>query len=345
MSSPPRSADPPGFDIGELTSGLPASVHPLLAFGGVLLWAWLATRGRPGRSLTAGMVTLSFGAIGVALAPSMPSLLAFVVLIGAGFGVLANGMNTIFPRDDHPRAAVRVGWMHGAFGAGAVLLPLALSLLGYRTAFLLVGLLGFAAVPLLRTTTAPAHGLVGTPGARTGRRSLLWFGLLFATYVGMEAATHTWLATYVEFRGATEGAAARWTSAYWLLFTLGRFAFAPLLGHVAPGRLVRTALPVIVLLLLLAAVPVLAPFALAGAGLAMAPIFPTAMVWLARGLPGAGGATTVAVLAAMTGATASPFLVGGLATASGLETIPIGLAAFAMSCAVAADRVRAQVGD
>jgi len=333
------------FEVTELTSGLPASVHPLLAFAGVLSWVWVVGRVGPGPSLSAGMVVLSCGAIGVALAPSMPAVLGAVILIGAGFGVLANGMNTVFPRDSHPRTAVRVGWMHGAFGAGAVLLPLVFSLLGYRAAFLLVGVLGFAAVPLLHTTSGPTTTTLVTSPPRTSRRTLIWFGLLFATYVGMEAATHTWMATYIEFRGATERAAAQWTSGYWLLFTIGRFAFAPLLGRLAPGRLVRMVLPVVVALLLLAMIPAIAPYAMAAAGLAMAPIFPAGMVWLARALPEAGGATTVAVLAAMAGASVSPFLVGSLATAAGTASIPAGLVLLATGCGVVAHQVRNHVGD
>lgn len=333
------------FEVDELTSGLPASVHPLLAFAGVLLWVRVVTRLGPGRSLTAGMMTLSCGAIGVALAPSMAAVLGSVILLGAGFGVLANGMNTVFPRDAHPRTAVRVGWMHGTFGAGAVLLPLTLSLLGYRVAFLLVGVLGLAAVPLLRTTTRPPATSIAVAPVRTSRDGLIAFGLLFATYVGVEAATTTWMATYLEFRGATEGGAARWTSGFWLLFTLGRFGFAPLLVRFAPGRLVRMVLPVVVAALLLATIPPIAPFAMVVAGLTMAPIFPTAMVWLARALPGAEGATTVAVLAAMTGASLSPLLVGWVVTVAGTATIPAVLAVLATLCAVVAHQLRRRVGD
>lgn len=331
------------FEVDEFTSGLPASVHPLVAVVGVLTWMTLSRRVRPGPLLAGGAVLLGAGALGIIFATGMAAVLSWVLAIGVGFGLLANGMNSVYPRDTGPRSATIVGWMHGAFGAGAVALPLLLSVAGHRAAYLSLAVFGLVAVPLMWPTSAPS-----APPAdarpRTSRRSLLLFALLFGAYVAVEASTATWLATYLEHLGWSEAAGARWTSVFWLLFAAGRFVFAPLAGLFAPGRLVRVLLPSAALLLVAATYAPIAPVALVAAGLCMAPVFPTAMIWLPRVLPGAGGATTLAMLAAMGGATIGPGSVGAVASRFGLSTIPVLLGTLAAGATLIAVRAGNDVG-
>jgi MFS transporter, FHS family, glucose/mannose:H+ symporter len=317
------------FGVDEFTSGLPASIHPFVAVAGVLVWVWLSRRIRPGVLLAVGALGVGTGAAGVAVASGMLVVLAWVLGIGAGFGMLANGMNTVYPRDTSPRAAVTVARMHGAFGAGAVLLPFVLAATGYRTAFLVVAALALVAAPLMAGTPAPPIPPRTGHVPRPERAALVGFGALFACYVGVEAATATWLATYLEFRGWSAPAAARWTSAFWLLFTLGRLVFAPLLARHQPGRIVRSLLLVTVLALLAASLPPLAPVGLLVAGLTMAPVFPSGMVWLPRALPSAAGAVTVVIMSAMVGATLAPMAVGAIGSQLGLAAIPPALALLA----------------
>jgi MFS transporter, FHS family, glucose/mannose:H+ symporter len=325
------------FGVEEFTSGLPASVHPFLALVGVLLWAALSGRVRPGRLMGAGGVALAVGALGVAFAPSMLGVLAWVLFIGLGFGLLSNAMNTIYPRDTGPRTPVTVGRMHGAFGLGAVVMPLVLATGGYVTAYLVVGGLAMVAVPLIaRTGAPPVSSRVGSTADVDLRRTVWFFALLFGCYVATEAATATWLATHLEGLGWGEAAAARWTSAFWLVFTVGRFAVAPLAQRVPPGRLVGLAMPSAAACLLLASVPPLAPYALVGAGLCAAPVFPSAMVWLARAVPAARNGTTAAMVAATVGATVGPALTGGASTLFGRGSIPPTLALLATSTALVA---------
>lgn len=331
------------FEVDEFTSGLPASLHPMVAVAGALTWMWLGHRVRPGPLLAVGSALMALGTAGVAWAPGMWAVLGWVVLLGVGFGVLANGMNSVYPRDTGPRSATIVGWMHGAFGAGAVLLPLVLSVAGHRTAYLSLAVLGVVAVPLMWTTTAPpVRARDGQP--RTPRAALFAFALLFGMYVAVEASTAAWLATYLEHLGWGEAAGARWTSAFWFLFAAGRFVFAPLADHFAPGRLVRVLLPVAALLLLASNLGVIAPYALVAAGLCMAPVFPTAMIWLPRALPAAHGATTWAILAAMGGATIGPATVGAIGSSAGLGTIPFVLAAMALIATILAVRTGRKLG-
>jgi MFS transporter, FHS family, glucose/mannose:H+ symporter len=334
------------FGVEAFTSGLPASIHPFLSLVGVLLWAALAGRIRPGRLMAFAGLALAVGAAGVAVAPTMGAVMAWVVLVGLGFGLLSNAMNSIYPRDTGPRTPVVIARMHGAFGAGAVLLPFVLAAGGYVTAYLLAAALAVVAVPLLaRTPPAPDLAEPGTRADGGTRRAVTWFAVLFACYVATEAATATWIATHLQHRGWSEPAAARWTSAFWLLFTAARFAVAPLAQRIAPGRLVRLALPGAAVLLLLASVPVLAPYALVGAGLFIAPTFPSSMVWLVRSVPTARNGTTAAMVAATVGATAGPALTGGTSTFLGAGSIPATLAVLAGTAALVAHQLARRVGD
>ncbi|MFA9446518.1 sugar MFS transporter [Egicoccus sp. AB-alg6-2] len=332
------------FEVSEFTSGLPASVHPLAALVGVLGWAAATRRGVSARLLAAGAGVLAIGAVALAAAPSMALVLATAVLVGVGFGVLSNGMNSVYPRDTGPRTPTVVVCMHGVFGVGAVTLPLVLSLVGHRVAFLVVGMLALLAIVPMAATATPPAAAIDLRGSPTPRRHVLAFSLVFGTYVAVEAATATWLATYVEFRGWDQGAAARWTSGFWLAITGGRFLFALVLHRIRPGRLVQIVLPLAAVALGLASVPRLAPYALVAAGLFFAPVFPTAMVWLPRALPDAQGATTAAILAAIIGASLSPFLVGLVGSLIGLAAIPVALALLALLAAVVARTVGTRLG-
>jgi MFS transporter, FHS family, glucose/mannose:H+ symporter len=333
------------FEVETFSSGLPASVHPFLSLVGVLLWAGLSRRLRPGPFMAVAAGTLGVGAFGVAVAPSMAAVLSWVVLIGLGFGVLSNAMNSIYPRDTGPRTAVTMGRLHGAFGVGAVLTPLVLAWGGYTTAYLVVAVLAVAAMPLLARTPAPP-ALPAPTGEAAGavRRSVWWFAALFGCYVATEAATGAWLATHLQGVGWSEPAAARWTSAFWLVFTVGRFAVAPLALRIPPGRLVRVAMPGAAVMLLLASVPVLAPYALVAAGVFAAPVFPSAMVWLVRAAPSARNGTTAAMIAGTIGATLGPAAVGATSALVGGNSIPITLALLAMSAGLVAAHVAHRSG-
>jgi MFS transporter, FHS family, glucose/mannose:H+ symporter len=275
----------------------------------------------------------------------MAGVLAWVVLVGLGFGLLSDAMNSIYPRMTGPRTAVTVGRMHGAFGVGAVIMPLVLAAGGYVTAFLVVGTLALVAVPLLaRTTAAPARPATAPVALDDVRRSVWGFALLFGCYVATESATAAWIATHLQGVGWGEASAARWTAAFWLVFTAGRFAVAPLAKRIPPGRLVRLAMPGAAVMLLLASVPVLAPYAFVGAGLFVSPVFPSAMVWLARAVPTARNGTTAAMVAATAGATLGPAVTGGAGSLAGRASIPVTLAALAASAGIVADRLVRRVG-
>jgi FHS family glucose/mannose:H+ symporter-like MFS transporter len=172
-------------------------------------------------------------------------------------------------------------------------------------------------------------GMVTPPrtGAAAGRLhfggALLAFSLVYFLYGGLETASGGWIATHLLSVGAGTAAAAGVTSAFWAALAVGRVLAAPLSLRLAPGAFVAGSLALAMVALALAGVPSLAPLAYPLAGLGLAPVYPTALVWLSRRV---GPETIpVAVAASFLGGAAFPPLVGALISASGTVALPVTL--------------------
>jgi fucose permease len=87
--------------------------------------------------------------------------------------------------------------------------------------------------------------------------------------------------------------------------------------------------------LLLASVRELAPYAYAGVGLFIAPIFPTALPWLHRAAPGARRAGALVIAASMIGGVAAGPALGRAIEWSGVRAVPLLLSAVSALCLVA----------
>jgi len=92
---------------------------------------------------------------------------------------------------------------------------------------------------------------------------------------------------------------------YWLMMTVGRFLVAPLALRHSAQTIITVSCAGMTACLLLAAVPGLAPYAYAGVGLFIAPIFPTGLPWLNRAAPHARRAGALVIAASMAGGVAA----------------------------------------
>jgi len=91
----------------------------------------------------------------------------------------------------------------------------------------------------------------------------------------------------------------------------------------------------------LAAIPVLAPYAYLGVGLAIAPIFPTGLAWLAERVPGSQAAGAWVIAASMVGGVAFPPLLGAAFESAGAGSVPLLLAVLSAVCVALALACRA----
>ncbi|MEU1668205.1 MFS transporter [Streptomyces sparsogenes] len=172
--------------------------------------------------------------------------------------------------------------------------------------------------------------------ARARSRSLATvlgaFVLLYVLHVGIEAGVGGWEPTHLETVGYGATAAASATSVYWLMMTVGRFLVVPLALRRSARSIIVVSCAGMTACLLLAAVPALAPYAYAGVGLFIAPIFPTGLPWLNAAAPRARRAGALVIAASMAGGVAAGPALGKAIELSGIRAVPLILAAVSAVC-------------
>lgn len=239
---------------------------------------------------------MALGAAGFALAPNWPTALTAALLALLGFGGIDYGLNQLFAVGFGHRSTAMLNILNAHFGVGAILGPALVGMVGsghYPAVFL-----GFALVtlPLLLCLKGvqdraprPSDSAPDTSGtlSRSLASVLCVFVALYVLHVGIEAGVGGWEPTHLETVGYGAGAAATATSVYWLMMTVGRFLVAPIALRFSAQAIITVSCAGMTVCLLLASVRELAPFAYAGVGLFIAPIFPTGLPWLHRAAPGA----------------------------------------------------------
>ncbi|MDX3645712.1 MFS transporter [Streptomyces sp. MB09-02B] len=346
-------------DLSPSAAGLGLSAHFIGGVFGVLLFDRLFGRMGNRRLLGASYLLMALGAAGFALAPSWPAGLAAALLAGLGFGGIDYGLNQLFAVGFGHRSTAMLNILNAHFGIGAILGPALVAAVGaehYPALFL-----AFAAanVPLLlclrgvrdqapqpasaATAATAASDVAGAPGPVAGGsvlgRSLgsvlAVFVTLYVLHVGIEAGVGGWEPTHLETVGYGAGAAATATSVYWLMMTVGRFLVAPLALRHSPQTIITVSCAGMTVCLLLASVPSLAPYAYAGVGLFIAPIFPTGLPWLNAAAPRARRAGALVIAASMFGGVAAGPALGKVIEWSGVRAVPLLLGAVSAVCLAA----------
>ena len=322
-----------GVDVGG--SALVLSAHFAGAMTGIAWWG-LERRLAARTWLRAATALLVAGAAGIAFAPTWPVVLAAAFGLGVGFGVVVVEINVLLADAFGERAPAMLNLLGATFGAGAVVGPLAVAATGgYRLPFCAMALLAVVALSLTRdlpgaAPAPPEPGRDRPPSGLVGG-----FVALCALYVGTESGVGGWETTSLLAGGIGAAAAATWTAGYWAAITTGRLLAIPLALRVAPPVLVAAALLAAAAGLGLAHLPGLAPAAYTLTGLALGPVFPTALAWLALAAPGARGTTAMVFAAANLGGVIVPVAIGRLVDASTPAVIPTSVLAVVLACLAA----------
>jgi fucose permease len=233
--------------------------------------------------------------------------------------------------------------LNAHFGVGAILGPALIGVVGaghYPAVFL-----GFALVnlPLLlclkgvRDRAPQPSGTADSPDAlgRSLAAVLSVFVALYVLHVGIEAGVGGWEPTHLQTVGYGAGVAATATSVYWLMMTVGRFLVAPIALRFSAQAIITVSCAGMTVCLLLASVRELAPYAYAGVGLFIAPIFPTGLPWLHRAAPGARRAGALVIAASMIGGVAAGPALGKAIEWSGIRAVPLLLSGVSALCLAA----------
>ncbi|NEA67901.1 MFS transporter [Streptomyces sp. SID12488] len=333
------------FGLSPSAAGLGLSAHFAGGVVGVLLFDRLYVRLGNRRILGSSYLLMAAGAAGFALAPNWPVALAAALLAGLGFGGIDYGLNQLFAVGFGKRSTAMLNILNAHFGVGAILGPALIGAVGaehYPAVFLAFSLANLPLLLCLRGVREHVPQLApesGRPGGQVLARSLGSvlgvFVTLYVLHVGIEAGVGGWEPTHLETVGYGATAAATATSVYWLMMTVGRFLVAPLALRFSPQSIIAVSCAGMTVCLLLAAVPGLAPYAYAGVGLFIAPIFPTGLPWLNRAAPRARRAGAVVIAASMAGGVAAGPALGKAIEWSGVRAVPLLLCGVSALCLAA----------
>jgi len=312
------------FGVSLPVAGSTISIH----FGGALIGVLVAMRameklsGRLPVMVATGVVSLA--CLAIAVAPTWPAFVVAVFVMGLGCGVLVLGLNQLVAFSEGSRRTALLNALNGAYSAGAVTGPILVAALAGEHFSLLY--IGGAAVALALIPVA--FGISGRLPVSTGRPGrpemlVLVFVVAFVLYVAVENGTGGWMTSHLESAGLPSRDAAAYTSGFWLALVTGRLLMTLVPSRVPASAIVLVGSAVAAVSLFAASVGAVAPWAYLVTGLAIAPIFPTGLLWLARLRPGDSRATSWLFPAASLGGVAGPGAIGLVIAGFGVGWAPV----------------------
>ncbi|MFE5581305.1 MFS transporter [Kitasatospora sp. NPDC056531] len=336
------------FRLSPAAAGLGLSAHFVGGVVGVLLFDRLFGRIGNRRILGVSYLLMAVGTAGFALAPGWPLALATALLAGLGFGGVDYGLNQLFAVGFGRRSTAMLNILNAHFGIGAVLGPALVGTVGadhYPALFLVFAAANLPLLLCLRgvhdRTPQQARGgsgtdeVAGSALSRSLGSVLAVFVTLYVLHVGIEAGVGGWEPTHLETVGYGAGFAATATSVYWLMMTVGRFLVAPITLRFSAESIIAVSCAGMTACLVLAAVPGIAPYAYAGVGLFIAPIFPTGLPWLNRAAPRARRAGALVIASSMVGGVVAGPALGKAIESLGVRSVPLVLGAVSALCLTA----------
>jgi len=319
------------FGVSLPAAGATISVHFGGGLAGVLVAMITLTRRRARDTFAGGLAVGGLGCAVVAFAPSWPLFLAGIAVIGFGYGTLIIGLNQLVAYSAGRRRTALLNGLNGAYSGGAVIGPILVAAFAGAHFSLLFVLAAVASVALV----APALGVSGRLPVDAGapRRPGLLVGIFivaFVFYVAIEVGAAGWMASHLESTGLSPTAAATATSGFFLALVSGRLLSTLIPASVPEWAVVLGGCGVATVSLIVASISPIAPIAYFVTGLALAPIFPTGIAWLARLRPGDSRATSWLFPAASIGGTLGPAAIGVVIGQFGLSWTPAVLAVIAV---------------
>jgi len=276
--------------------------------------------------LLLGLALIVVALLGLRTAGGYGAIAGMMFTLGVGGGIVVVGANNMPPHI--PVGALSTAGVYNLlnlfFGLGGLVTPLvAARLFQNNSARLLVFASGLTGVTLAvhALTEMPAGptgfqvsqvvGLLGEPG-------LLALAFLLFLYVAAEVGVWNWLARHLIAQGVPEAKALTVLSLGFALgLLLGRVAVSPVLSTVAPETVLLGAavlMTVTTYIMLQSASANVAWMLVFLGGVAMAPVFPTALAVVNAKFPAAAAtATGIAVTAGWFGLVVSSPVIGGIA--------------------------------
>ena len=319
------------FGVSLPVAGATISVHFGGALPGVFIAMWAVRRVTARVVMIVSTGVASVGLIGIAISPIWPAFLAAVFVVGLGFGALVLTLNQLVAFSAGRRRAGLLNALNAAYSAGAVAGPLLVAALA-RDHFTLLYLGGALVWLVLIPGAMGVTGRLPTDAGAPRRPDALVgvFIVAFVLYVAIETGTGGWMTSHLESLGLPSNTAASLTSAFFLALVTGRLLIALVPPRVPESTVVLASATASTIALAAAALGIGMPWAYVVAGLTMAPIFPTGVVWLARLRPTDSRATSWLFPATSVGGVVGPAAIGFVVAGAGVRWTPAVLGALAV---------------
>lgn len=285
----------------------------------------------------------------LALAPTLPILVAILVLFGASNGSMDVAMNTQGIAVERQYGCSILNSFHACYSIGGLAGALLGGMMASRGVALLPHFLGVALCSAILTLCAahfllPAHTDAQKTGVTFARPTLaiLALGLVaFCVLLG-EGAVADWSTIYLNGTLRTgAGLAATGYAAFSVAMAVGRGAGDSLTARLGPGTMVRLGGLVAALGLTLALVVTWTPFAIVGfalVGVGLSVLFPLTLSAAGRTSRQAAGTAIAAVATCgYAGSLVGPPVIGFIADALSLR-VALGIVVVASLCAAACAR-------
>lgn len=329
------------FHWSYLMAGIVIGAGAVAYFVSTFVAGHLVKRWGPKPTILLALALIVAGLAFFATTPDPAANTLLSALIGLGQGGVEVGLNSTILRMDERNTGRPMNLLHGAFAVGAIVGPLAVSLLlrsgldwaavyrGMAAIFaLLAAMMAFAGLPPVQPEAAERDAT----RRRLSANPAYWlsFFALFL-YLGVELGVSNWVAEYfVVVFGYAPEASAMLVSLFWLGLLAGRFGVPLLYADAHPDAalvgLSALATASIVLLMLLgyaAAYPIAADVgrgALFLAGLGCSIYYPGVMTLLGKCFPLAQSqAVGFAATGGGIGAFIFPFLMSSIAQNWGIR--------------------------
>lgn len=315
------------FDLDIAQGGLIFAVAGASAFAGIAFGTWSVSKMSARLAGAWGAFSMALGAVLIAVADTWPATLLGVVFVGLGFGGADATISQFASNGGSTKAVHRTNILNASFALGAVLVPLLINF-AIKTDFtLVVSAIGFTffLVGIIFLKNVSGRLLHEKSREKPKGQKFVFFLILFgiAFYVGMEAGVGGWIPTYLIEKGMTPTMGAYGVALFFLMLAIGRIFSSQVTKYISPSWLAAYAQFAAVIALLMIFFTPWTFFSIALLGLVCAPVFPSVLVWAVRITPGDPRTAGFFLLAAITGGTVSPTLMGYLMRHFGTESFPL----------------------
>lgn len=314
------------FGLSPKQNGTIATAQAIgLVIASLAVGPLIDTEGKKiGLLLGLALVTVALGMLPRSKGYGM--ILAFMLVLGLGGGIIVTGANALASDVNAESRATTLNLLNLFFGLGGLATPfISANLLGrdstklcYLTAVLAAITLGvhfIAPIP-----GAPAGGAAAMPdfGVLLSSPTLLLLSAVLFLYVAAEVGVWNWLVRHLVAQGIPESRALNTLSLGFALgLLIGRVAVSPILLSVPATQVTLGAsivMAITTFMMLQAKTPTMAGVWVFLAGVAMAPMFPTALAIIGDRFPqGTATAMGIAITCGWLGLVASSPIIGAIA--------------------------------